>query len=138
MIRCLHGLWTPNEAFFHWNPEFSSLGRQIGQINSGAFRGILGQTIRTNFGTVSPLSMLSNIQPLFLQETKPLFSHMTFYLNPLWDTGTGCALSIWNWIRFLHKHKQSQLHNKTIQIAFTHRLDSFVLFVFGFCLELVG
>ena len=33
----IHGLRTPNEAFFHWNPEFLGLGRQIGQINSGAF-----------------------------------------------------------------------------------------------------
>ena len=32
-----HGLRTPNEAFFHWNPELLGLGRQIGQINSGAF-----------------------------------------------------------------------------------------------------
>jgi hypothetical protein len=27
----------PNEAFFHENPELLGLGRQIGQINSGAF-----------------------------------------------------------------------------------------------------
>ena len=32
-----HGPWTPNEAFFHWNPELFGLGRQFGQINSGAF-----------------------------------------------------------------------------------------------------
>jgi hypothetical protein len=32
-----HGLWIHNEAFFHWNPELVGLGRQIGQINSGAF-----------------------------------------------------------------------------------------------------
>ena len=31
------GLRTPNEAFFHQNPELLGLGRQIGQINSGAF-----------------------------------------------------------------------------------------------------
>ena len=30
-----HGLWTPNEAFFHWNPKLLGLGRQIGQINFG-------------------------------------------------------------------------------------------------------
>ena len=30
-----HELQTPNEAFFHWNPEL--LGRQIGEITSGAF-----------------------------------------------------------------------------------------------------
>ena len=32
-----HGLRTPNEPFFHWNPEFLGLGRQIGQINAGVF-----------------------------------------------------------------------------------------------------
>ena len=28
---------TPNEAFFHWNPELFGLGRHVGQINFGAF-----------------------------------------------------------------------------------------------------
>ena len=32
-----HGLWTPNEVFFHWIPELLGLGKQIGQINCGAF-----------------------------------------------------------------------------------------------------
>ena len=32
-----HRLRTPNEAFFHWNPELLGLGRQIGQIHFGAF-----------------------------------------------------------------------------------------------------
>ena len=32
-----HGLRMPNEAFFHWNPKVLGLGRQIGQINFGAF-----------------------------------------------------------------------------------------------------
>ena len=32
-----HRLRTPNETFFHWNRELLGLGRQIGQINSGAF-----------------------------------------------------------------------------------------------------
>ena len=35
--------------------------------------GIFGRTISTHFGTVSPLSMFSIIQLLFLQKTKPLF-----------------------------------------------------------------
>ena len=34
-----HGLRTPNEAFFHLNPELLGLGKQVGQINSGAFWG---------------------------------------------------------------------------------------------------
>ena len=33
----IHGLGTPNEAFFHWNSELLGLGRQIGQIDFGAF-----------------------------------------------------------------------------------------------------
>ena len=32
-----HGLRTPNEAFFHLNPELLDLGKQVGQINSVAF-----------------------------------------------------------------------------------------------------
>ena len=36
-IAFLHGVWTPNEAFFHWNPELLGLDRQIGKINFGAF-----------------------------------------------------------------------------------------------------
>ena len=37
--------------------------------------GIFGRNISTHFGTVSPLYMFSNIQPLFLQKTKPLYPH---------------------------------------------------------------
>ena len=37
MYRIWHGLRTPNEAFFHRNPELLCLGRQFGQINFGAF-----------------------------------------------------------------------------------------------------
>ena len=33
----LHGLRTPNEAFFHWNRKLLGLGRQIGQMNFWAF-----------------------------------------------------------------------------------------------------
>ena len=31
-VATYHGLPTPNETFFHWNPELLGLGRQIGQI----------------------------------------------------------------------------------------------------------
>ena len=55
----------------HVNPELLGLGRQIGQISSGAFE----VTISTHFGTVSPLSMFTVIQSLFLQKTKPLYPH---------------------------------------------------------------
>ena len=36
--------------------------------------GIFGPFISTHFGTVSPLSMFSIDQPLFLQKTKPLYT----------------------------------------------------------------
>ena len=42
------------------------LGQKIGQINSGAFGAFLAN-YQHHFGTVSPLSMFSIIQPLFLQ-----------------------------------------------------------------------
>ena len=40
-----HGLRTPNamKPFFIENPELLGLGRQIGQINSGAFRTFLAK-----------------------------------------------------------------------------------------------
>ena len=65
----LHGLRTHNEAFF------SLKFRTFGQINSGAFGIFFGWTISTHFGTVSPLSMFSIIQPLFLQKSKLLYPH---------------------------------------------------------------
>ena len=40
---------------------------------------IFGRTISTNFGTVSPLSLFPNIQPLFLQKN-PLYHPHTKYL----------------------------------------------------------
>ena len=36
-ISIRHGLQTPNEAFFHWNPKLLGVGRQNGQINSWTF-----------------------------------------------------------------------------------------------------
>ena len=88
----LHGLRTPNamKPFFIENPELLGLGRQIGQINSGAFRTFLAKLktdrkwmllltlldkwvksnihirsvfISTHFDTFSPLSIFSIIQP---------------------------------------------------------------------------
>ena len=43
--------------------------------NFGGISGIFGQIISTYFGTVSPLSMFSIIQPSFLQKTKPLYPY---------------------------------------------------------------
>ena len=79
----MHRLRTPNEAFFHRNPEILGMGRQIG---SWSIWVIFSQTISTHFGTLSPLSMFSNIQPLFLQKTKPLYQHHK-YLFELFAIG---------------------------------------------------
>ena len=70
-----HGLQTPNEIFFLWNPNFLGYGRQFGQIIIGAVGGIFGRFISTHFGTVSHLAMFSFDQPFFLLKTKPLYSN---------------------------------------------------------------
>ena len=49
--------------------------------------GIFLQTISTHFGTVISLSMLSIIQPLFLQNTKPLSRSQIFIWD--WDLNLG-------------------------------------------------
>ena len=76
-----HGWRTPNEAFFHWNLKLLCLDRQIGQIDLGPFG-----AISTHFGTASPLSMFSIIPPLFLQKTKPLYSHPKYFFG-IWILG---------------------------------------------------
>ena len=44
--------------------------------------GIFSQTITTHFSTVSPLSMFSNIQPLFLQKTTNINLGLGFEFGP--------------------------------------------------------
>ena len=62
-----HGPWTPRESFFRKSHTFG-LGQTNWTENLGGIWGIFGQSISTHFGTVSPLSMFSLIQPLFLQK----------------------------------------------------------------------
>jgi hypothetical protein len=48
--------------------------------------GIFGRTISTHFGTVSPLSMFSIIQPLFLYKKLNLYIHIqNIYLELEFD-----------------------------------------------------
>ena len=72
--RQYHGLRTPNEDF-----SLKSRTFELGQTNwvdkFWGIWGIFGQTISTHFGTVSPLSIFSIIQPLFLQKSKALYSN---------------------------------------------------------------
>ena len=51
---------------------------------------IFGQTISTHFGSMSPLSMFSIIQPLFLQKSKPLYPHASQIFIWDWDLNLGC------------------------------------------------
>ena len=53
-------------SFFYRNPKLLGLDRQFGQINLGGIFGPFG-------GTVSPLSIFSINQALFLQKTKHLY-----------------------------------------------------------------
>ena len=68
-----HGLQTPNEAFFLLKSGTFGLGQTNWADKFWGIWDIFGQTISTQIGTVSPLSMFSIIQPLFLQKTKPLY-----------------------------------------------------------------
>ena len=75
-FTAIHGLQTPNEAFFYWNPELLSLGKQIGQIKSGAF-GVLSAKLS------APILVQWVPCPCF-----PLFNHdfykkLTPCLSPL-------------------------------------------------------
>ena len=79
----------PNEAFFHWNPELLGLGRQIGQINSGAFAEFSAKisafpveiygSVRANLDG-SPVVCLRDIQinALGLKITKSVWEESTF------------------------------------------------------------
>ena len=60
----VHGLRTLNEAFLHWNPEILDLGRQIGQMNSGAFGVFLSKLSAINY----LVQFRPNSTPLFLQK----------------------------------------------------------------------
>jgi hypothetical protein len=73
LLALMRGLRTPNEASFHQNPQFLRLGRQFGQINFGAFGVIPANLSAPILVLLSPLSMFSINQPLFLQKTKTLY-----------------------------------------------------------------
>ena len=54
-----HALRTPNEAFFHRNPKLLGLGRQIGQINCGAFGMFLADLPHWDFELFSSSNHIS-------------------------------------------------------------------------------
>ena len=79
MLKSVHGLRTPNEAFFHQNPKLLGLGRQFGHINFGTF-GVFSVDLSAPIFVLSPLSMFS--QPLFLQKKLSLKSKSQIFI---WD-----------------------------------------------------
>jgi hypothetical protein len=54
------------------------LGQTIWADNFWGIWGIFEQFISTHFGTVSPLSMFSINEALFLQKTKPLYLNLKY------------------------------------------------------------
>jgi hypothetical protein len=78
-----HGVRTLNEPFFHENTKLLGLGRQFGQMQFGPFGAFSRSIYQHPFGNVSPLSIFSINQPLFLQKTNPL------YPNPKYLFGIG-------------------------------------------------
>ena len=63
-----HELRTPNQAFFSLKSQTFWLGQTILADTFLGIWGVFAQFISTHFGTMSPLSMCSNNQPLFLQK----------------------------------------------------------------------
>ena len=63
---------TDDQQSSLFSSKFRTLGRQIGQINSESIWGIFGWTTYQHPFRYSE-STLSIIQPLFLQNTKPLY-----------------------------------------------------------------
>ena len=129
----------PIKPFFHWNPELLGLGRQIGQINSGAFGVFLAELS-------VPVLILWVPSPCF-----PLFNHyfykkqaftyphipniyfgLGFEFGPqrIRDLAFACLWSVlWMFfgqfcLRTLHFSKLIKLQNQSI---FTH--------VNGYCLR---
>ena len=67
-FSCNHRLRTPNEAFFHWNPELLGLGSQIRQINSGPFWVFSAELSAPILVQWVPCWCFFIIQPLVLQK----------------------------------------------------------------------
>ena len=74
MYPLAHGLRTSNEAFFH----AFLLEQTIWPDKFWGMWDIFEQFISTHFGTVSPLSMFSINQQLFLQKIKHLYPHIKY------------------------------------------------------------
>ena len=79
------------KSFFHRNPKLLGLSRQFGQIRFGAVGAFLADLSAPigHFGTVSPLSIFSINQPLFLQKIKALYVYKSQIFIWDWDLNLG-------------------------------------------------
>ena len=118
----LHGLRTPNEAFFHWNPELLGLGTQIGQINSGAFGVFLAELSAPILLQWVPCPYFPLYNHYFYKKLS-LYIRLGQAIGPLWGFfgwttsthfGTGSSLSMFSIIQplFLQKTKPLYPHPK--------------------------
>ena len=80
----LHGLRTPNEAFFHQNPKLLGQSRQFGQINFGALGVFSGNLKARQF---QKQIMVSSILPKNKQILLPCVKNMLKIVSfiPLWE-----------------------------------------------------
>ena len=74
------------KLFFSAKSQTFGLGQTIWTDKIWGIWGIFGPFISNHFGNVSSLSMFSINQPLFLQETKALYSNPKFF---------GIGIRIW-------------------------------------------
>ena len=80
-----HRILTPNDAFFHWNPELFALGRQIGAF--GVFSAKWSAFILVQ-RVPCPCFYYSII--ISTKRTKPLYPHPKYSF--------GIVIWIWIWI----------------------------------------
>ena len=72
LFHSIHSL-DPRTTDTQRKSQTFGLGQTNWADNFWGISGIFGRTIRTHFGIVSPLSMFSINEPLFLQKTKPFY-----------------------------------------------------------------
>ena len=72
-----HRLWTPNEAFFYWNPQLFGLGETNWAYEFWGNWGIFGQTISTHFVPCPHFSHYLTI--ISSKQTKPLYPHPKYF-----------------------------------------------------------
>ena len=83
--RTMNAQWSLFPSKF----QTFGLGQTIWADKFWSIWGIFGWLISTHFGTVSPLSMFSINQPLFLQKTKPLYPNPSIFICD-WGLNLGC------------------------------------------------